>query len=179
MSTKKDCKKDCRNLFLAIILIIFCVLIAFDITYRKNVYQEYSGAIYAVEGDNFVHTDPKPFSFKGTVSYNIRTGVRLQGELTSPSLELGCYFITPTSELVDNYAWYRALLSSGPPAPGPVLICETSCNEIFFSKKLDALIFPMEQNKRQSFLILAEDKKAIENSLTIIAEISNSSSLES
>lgn len=43
-------------------------------------------------------------------------------------------------------------------------------NEVCFSKKLDAFVFPVEQEGEGSFLILTEQEGAVEGPAAIIAE---------
>ena len=160
--------KRLTNLFLAVFLVLFCVLIAFEFTYKKGFTREYHGVLCGSDGKQLAQTEPESISLSGTVSYNLRTGVRLEAELTGSGLD--CRFITLANDSLEDSGWYRALLSGGPPEPGPVSMYGSTCNEVFFSKKLDAFMFPMEQGDERSFLVLTEQEGAVEGPGAIIAE---------
>lgn len=157
-----------KNLFLAGILVFFCVLIALEFEYEKGFTREYHGVMYGADGNPLTQAESETFSISGSASYQLRKGVRLQGDLTGAGLD--CRFMTLANESLGNSGWYRALLSGGPPEPGPVSIYGLSCNEVCFSKKLDAFVFPVEQGGERSFLILTEQEGAVEGPAAIIAE---------
>lgn len=160
--------KKTTSLLLAGFLVLFCVLIAYEFTYEKGFTREYYGVLYGSDGNQLTQAEPESISLSGTVSYNLRTGVRLEAELTGSRLD--CRFITLANNSLEDSGWYRALLSGGPPEPGPVSMYGSTCNEVFFSKKLDAFMFPMEQGDERSFLVLTEQEGAVDGPATIIAE---------
>ena len=160
--------KRMTSLLLAGFLVLFCVLIAYEFTYEKGFTREYFGVLYGADGNQLTQAESETFSISGSVSYQLRRGVRLQGDLTGAGLD--CRFITLANDSLEDSGWYRALLSGGPPEPGPVSIYGLPCNEVFFSKKLDAFVFPMEQGDERSFLVLTEQEGAVDGPATIIAE---------
>ena len=160
--------KKTTSLLLAGFLVLFCVLIAYEFTYEKGFTREYYGVLYGSDGNQLTQAEPETFSISGSASYQLRRGVRLQGDLTGAGLD--CRFITLANDSLEDSGWYRALLSGGPPEPGPVSMYGSTCNEVFFSKKLDAFMFPMEQGDERSFLVLTEQEGAVDGPATIIAE---------
>lgn len=124
--------KKTTSLLLAGFLVLFCVLIAYEFTYEKGFTREYYGVLYGSDRNQLTQAEPETFSISGSASYQLRSGVRLQGDLTGAGLD--CRFITLANDSLENSGWYRALLSGGPPEPGPVSMYGSTCNEVFFQK---------------------------------------------